>query len=411
MNNWNNMTIGDLTIDILGGGTPSTKNNSYWQGNIPWITSKWLNSELYLNTGEKYISDKALNESATHLIPQDNIIFATRVGVGKAAINKIDLAINQDLAGIIVDKSKIIPEFLVYQVKTSLIQNEIESYKRGATIKGITRDNLKSLKISLPQVATQKKIVSILFLIQNAIKKQDALVEATISLKKSLTQTLFTEGLNGEVQKETEIGSMPASWNAVQLGEVLTQVQYGLSAKAFDKGNYPMLRMTNQLDGHIISTNLKYIDLPERQFLHFKVDKEDVLFNRTNSIELVGKTSIFTLDGDYTFASYLIRLKTNRKQLNPNFLTDFLNTEASQKRLKGLATRGVSQANISGTRLRTFIIPLPPLEEQREIAEIIDQIDKKIRAHKTLREKYSMLFSSLLDQLMSGELNIEKIDL
>ena len=105
---WGATKLGELAERFLSGGTPSTKDALLWQGDIPWITSKWLNENLYLTSGEKFISCDAVEKSATSIVPSNSLIFATRVGVGKVSINKIDLAINQDLAGIIIPSDKAI---------------------------------------------------------------------------------------------------------------------------------------------------------------------------------------------------------------------------------------------------------------------------------------------------------------
>ena len=101
---------------------------------------------------------------------------------------------------------------------------------------------------------------------------------------------------------------MPKSWEVVELGKCLLKTQYGISAKGKEKGNVPILRMTNQKDGYISGDNLQYVNISEKELNKFKVNMDDVIFNRTNSFELVGRTAIFKISGDYVFASYLIRL-------------------------------------------------------------------------------------------------------
>jgi len=99
---WTTLTLGAVAYGILSRGTPATKNETFWRGSIPWITSKWLSPRLYLDSGEKFISEEAVRQSATTVVPRNNLIFATRVGVGKVAVNRLDLAINQDLAGVLI---------------------------------------------------------------------------------------------------------------------------------------------------------------------------------------------------------------------------------------------------------------------------------------------------------------------
>jgi type I restriction enzyme S subunit len=200
---WKIATLGEVANGFLSGGTPSTKNEGYWNGAVPWITSKWLNSRPYLDTGEKFISQDAVQRSATTVVPRNNLIFATRVGVGKVAVNRLDLAINQDLAGILIDSERYDLGFLAYQLRSERVQNIVESHKRGATIQGITRDNLKELELYLPPLPEQRKIAAVLGLVQRAIEQQERLIVLTTELKKALLHKLFTEGLRGEPQKET----------------------------------------------------------------------------------------------------------------------------------------------------------------------------------------------------------------
>src|SRR5207244_2719571 len=121
---------------------------------------------------------------------------------------------------------------------------------------------------------------------------------------------------------------------------------------------------------------LQYVELTADQFQKFRVERRDILFNRTNSLDLVGRTAIFDLEGDFVFASYLIRLRTDGKRLRPFFLNHYFNWEETQVRLKSIATRAVSQSNISATRLRGFWVPVPKVDQQDEIVGHIDCLDQ-----------------------------------
>ena len=165
--------------------------------------------------------------------------------------------------------------------------------------------------------------------------------------------------------------------------------------------------MNNLVDGRVDVRYLKYIDLDDDEFAKFKVNRGDLLFNRTNSFELVGKTSIFDLEGDYVFASYLVRVVADSQRLLPSYLNYLLNCESVQVRLKQLATRGVSQSNINATKLRGFKIRLPSLPEQREIIRILSALDAKLAAEETRRDALDGLFHSLLHHLMTGKIRAQ----
>jgi restriction endonuclease S subunit len=129
--------------------------------------------------------------------------------------------------------------------------------------------------------------------------------------------------------------------------------------------------MMNIEAGKVVENDLKYIDLSDTEFERFRLFSGDVLFNRTNSYELVGRTGVYDLDGEHVFASYLVRLRTNSKLLLPEYLTAFLNCEVGRRQVMAFATRGVSQANVNASSLLKVVVPLPPIEHQRKVVELI----------------------------------------
>lgn len=308
--------------------------------------------------------------------------------------------------------NQLINQFLFFFIYSRYGQTQIRDAFHGL-IGGITQRELFNLLIPLPPLPEQRKIVSVLDKIQQAIELQDRIIEQAKRLKKSLMQKLFTEGLYGEEQKETEIGLIPKSWEVMRLGddEILKETQYGLSVRGKKEGKYPILRMNNLVEGLISIDDLQFVDLDEKTFRKFKLEKGDILFNRTNSFELVGKTSIFCLNGDFVFASYLIRLKLDSEVINPFFLNFYFNWDITQVRLRGLASRGVSQANISATKLKSFLIPLPPLEEQKQIAHILSTVNKKIEVEQKRKQVLKELFKTMLHKLMSGEIRLKEVEI
>ncbi|MCO5763039.1 MAG: restriction endonuclease subunit S [Chromatiaceae bacterium] len=410
MNDWRETTVGEVASGFLSGGTPTTSRADYWKGEIPWITSKWLGGNLELTTGEKFVSEEAVKRTATKIVPKDSIIFATRVGVGKVGINRIDLAINQDLAGVLIDNEHYDIKFLAYQLGIDSIQQYVAMNKRGATIKGITRECLEQIRLNLPPLPEQKKIAHILSTVQRAIEAQERIIQTTTELKKALMHKLFTEGLRNEPQKQTEIGPVPESWEVVELGELLSTAQYGMSVKGNPEGNYPILRMTNQVNGRIVASNLQFVEIKDSEFQKFKVERGDILFNRTNSLDLVGRTAIHDIDGDFVFASYLIRLRTDEKRLNPFFLSLDFNRDETQVRLKSIATRAVSQSNISATRLKGFPIPLPSVSDQAEIVKAGAGFDSKIALHQSKLAALQDLFRTLLNELMTAKTRVHALN-
>ena len=223
---------------------------------------------------------------------------------------------------------------------------------------------------------------------------------------------VFTHGLRGEKLKETEIGQIPESWDVRDLGSVLKLAQYGLSVRGSSSGRYPILRMNCQIDGRIHFNDLQYVNLDSNIFEKFRINEGDILFNRTNSWELVGRTAIYHSKEEAVFASYLIRLNCDEDKVNPDYLNYFLNMDITQSRLKALASRGVSQSNISASKLKTFQVPIPVLlDEQLEIIGMIQAVDQKLSIHLTKKSALQDLFKTMLNKLMMGEIRVKDLDI
>ena len=297
--------------------------------------------------------------------------------------------------------------FLYHLLLHPAIRSDLAGKMDGTTGRQrLSKEVFGSRLIPLPPLAEQRKIAGVLGVVQQAIEQQEQLLQRTTELKEKLFHQLFTNGLRGEPQKETEIGPVPESWEFAPLGDYLTEAQYGLSAKGAESGRYALLRMTNQQQGRISGESLQYVDLTQAQFEKFRVARKDILFNRTNSFELVGRTAIFDIEGDFVFASYLIRLRTDATRLRPYFLNQYFNWDETQSRLKSIATRAISQSNISATRLRSFVVPVPKPNEQDEIVTQLDIIDAKIAIHTRKKDALTNLFRTFLHQLMTAQIRV-----
>ena len=200
---------------------------------------------------------------------------------------------------------------------------------------------------------------------------------------------------------------MKSGWVIKRVGDI-AKTQYGLSESMNEDGKgFKIFRMGEVQDGQLIDTGrMKYADISRQEFEQYKLRTGDVLFNRTNSFELVGKTGIFTLPGDYCFASYLVRLNLDRKKVLPKFLNYFMNSERFQNSVKGKASRSINQANINATILSNELIYFPEsLPEQQRIVGLVDEAFAGIataigNAEKNLQNAHA-LFESHLQSVFS----------
>ena len=224
---------------------------------------------------------------------------------------------------------------------------------------------LKEVKIEYPDCERQSEIVKILDKVALVIDKRQEELRKLDDLIKARFVELFGDPILN-----------PKGWKMVTIGEVVTDVRYGTSKPAVEGGKYPYLRMNNLTsDGHLDLKDLKYIDIPDDEIEKCVVRKGDVLFNRTNSIELVGKTAVFDLPEDMVIAGYIIRVRLNEKML-PEVLSQFMNLEAIKDILQGMAKGAVNQANINAQELQSIKVYVPSMELQNEFVEMKKQVDK-----------------------------------
>ena len=177
------------------------------------------------------------------------------------------------------------------------------------------------------------------------------------------------------------------AYEIARIGDVVCDVHYGTSRKASDDGEYIYLRMNNiTYGGELDLTDIKRINIPEKELAGCIVKKGDVLFNRTNSRDLVGKTCAFKLDEAMIIAGYIIRLRMNGRVI-PEYLSTFLNLESSKKMLMAMAKGAVGQANINAQEVQAIQIVVPPMEAQIPFQRLVEQSDKsKFAAQQALKE-------------------------
>jgi type I restriction enzyme M protein len=194
-------------------------------------------------------------------------------------------------------------------------------------------------------------------------------------------------------------------WPMVELGELCDQIQYGLSVPLkVDGAGFKTFRMNELIEGRCVDRgDMKCADISANEFEKYRLKRGDILFNRTNSFEHVGRTGIFDLEGEYCFASYLIRLAVAKGEANPFFVNAFMNTEGFQQGIKQFASRAIGQSNINATTLATYPIPLPPLETQQATVAEIEAEQALVAANRELITRFEKKIQATLARVWGEE--------
>ncbi|WP_138994899.1 restriction endonuclease subunit S [Larkinella sp. C7] len=371
------VSLGEICVKIISGGTPSTEKPEFWGGNIPWITSADI-KDHYTAKARKFLTEKA----GVDILPAGNILVVTRVGLGKLVVNQQPLAFSQDLQGLIL-KPNVDRNYLVYVLSQRV--KRFKEISRGATIKGVTRDDLVKIKLPLPSLARQRQIAAILDRADALRQKDRQLLEYYEQLAQSTFLNLFGDPMNNE-----------KGWERVKIRDLVREVKYGTSKPAEDKGSFPYLRMNNiTYEGHWNFTDLKYINLTKAEEPKYLLQKGDLVFNRTNSKELVGKTAVYQLDDQMAIAGYLIRSRVNEKAI-PEYISAYLNSKHGKATLRGMCKNIIGMANINAQELQEIDILQPPLLLQQHFATIIERIERQKAVVRQQMAASEALFQRLL---------------
>lgn len=376
--------LGDICT-VVSGSTPKSGISDYWDGDVVWITPAELTEDSYIiNDSVRHITQKAVQETSLKPFPAGTVILSSRAPIGKTAIAGREMYCNQGFKNLICS-SRVNNKYLYFFL--SCKTEYLNSLGRGATFKEISKTIVENIEIPLPGIPEQKRIATEFEHIQGleqGFQKQ-------VSFFDQLVKSQFVE----------MFGTYPANpmgWDTGTIRDIVADVRYGSSRPAVDGGKYPYLRMNNiTYGGELDLTDTKRIDVPENELDKCTVRRGDVLFNRTNSKELVGKTCVYNRDEMMVLAGFVIRVRVTKRIL-PEFLSAFLNTDFSKQMLLGMCKAAIGQANINAQEMQNIGLYLPPVALQQQFIQFKSQVDKsKVEIQKAI-DQLEILKKSLMQQ-------------
>ncbi len=382
---WEIKKLGEV-CDILGGSTPKRTESLYWDnGTYPWFTIEDIREQGHIIFDTKQKVTKIAWDKL-RIFPKDTIMLCCTASLGEYAITKIQLSSNQQFNGLIIkDKNYLSPMYLMHFCAT--LKNKLYALSGKATIDFVSAEKVKQISIPVPPIAEQEKIVAELDCLSGIIEKK----KQQLKEYDALAQSIFYEMFGDPVENEK---GLPIK----QLGDITNSVNYGTSSPATENGRYAYLRMNNlTYNGYLDLIDLKYIDVPDKDLEKCIVRKGDILFNRTNSKELVGKTALFDLNEKMIIAGYIIRVRVNEHDVLPIYVVRYMNTPYMKSYFRALCKGAVNQANINSKELKAIPIPLPHLALQQAFASKIEAIEKQKELIKKTIEEVETLFNSRME--------------
>lgn len=307
------------------------------------------------------------------------------------------------VANVLVDKFFNLPFFIEYVVANS----------KGINLPRVSEKTILNTTFPLPPLSEQQRIVERieeLFAKLDEAKERLQEVADSFAVRKA---AILHKAFTGELTQQwrCENGVSDESWEEKTIGEICSSLKYGTSKKSSDDGEVVVLRMGNLQNGEIDWSNLAYTS-DEEDIKKYLLKSGDVLFNRTNSPELVGKTSIYRGEMPAIYAGYLIKLDYEKNIVVGDYLNYYLNSSKAKEYYMQVKTDGVSQSNINAKKIGEFEIPLPTLSEQDEIVRLIDDLLARERSAQQATEQalasIDLMKKSILARAFRGELGTNK---
>lgn len=347
--------LGDICTVNMGQSPDSATYNEVGRG-LPFFQG---NADF----GRLHPAVRVWCSEPTKIAHTGDILISVRAPIGAMNVADQDCCIGRGLAAIRVNENICDPQYLWYAIQSKVSDLNVKG--TGSTFKAISKSTLTDTEVLLVPLDAQKNIASVLSNVENSILfRKEQLTKLDELIKARFVEMFGTYPDN------------PFGWNTGKIQDVVSNVRYGSSRPAVEGGKYPYLRMNNiTYAGELDLTDTKRIDVPDSELDKCTVQRGDVLFNRTNSKELVGKTCVYNRDDMMVLAGFVIRVRVNERIL-PEFLVAFLNTAFSKQMLLGMCKTAIGQANINAKEMQNIGLYIPPIALQEQFVDLKKQTDK-----------------------------------
>ena len=360
--------LGEI-CDFQSGGTPSKNNQKFFGGDIPWITTVALNgSGIDGSDAVNWITEDAIKQSAAKIVPANSIMIGTRVGVGKVAINLVDMSTSQDIVSLIgIDETRWCKEYLC---KCLIGKSQyLNSQARGATIKGIKIDTLANLKIPEISIEKQYEVSRIIDKTRIIIEqRKQELMNLNELMKARFVEMFGDMYLNSKGWPEAKLESM---------ADVVSGITKGRKTKAEDLTEVPYMAVSNVKDGYIDWTTVKTIEATQQEIEQYRLLADDVLMTEGGDPDKVGRGAIIKEPLENCIhQNHIFRVRLDESMILPEFFAEYLQHQRSKRYFLGCAKQTTGIASINMTQLRALPVLMPPLSKQEEFVLFKAQVNK-----------------------------------
>jgi len=396
-------------VDYSLGRTPPRNSPDYWKDGIyPWVSISDMTPYGVIQETAEKVSQRAFDEVFRgRLAPEDSLLMSFKLTIGRISRLGVPAFHNEAIISFKPDPDKISPEYLSYYLSQINYRDYQDTAIKGQTL---NKGKLDSLEIALPPLPEQKAIAHALATVRRSIEAQEHIIQTATELKQALMHKLFSEGVRGEPQKETEIGLVPESWEVVPLSEVCQ----------FLSGGTPSKQNPEFWQGSIPWVSPKDMKRPRLQDAQDHISQEGLESGSklapAGSVLVVVRGMILAKTVPVALAEVPVAINQDMKAIvpGPKLSSDYLlyAVEAFRVNLfKRVGRSGHGTCTLMGHEVAAFKIPFPSLQEQNKIATAAANLDCKTELHQSKYEHLKSAFNTLLHELMTAKTRIHELKL
>lgn len=422
---WKASRLGDLCSVITKGTTPTTMGFTYQPTGINFIKVESIDGYGNIKLRKvAHISDEAHDALGRSKLVEGDILYSIAGAIGRSAIvqaQHLPANTNQALA-IIRPKNVIDTRYLRFSLSSKAQRNHIALISVSSAQANISLKDVSSFEIAIPPLPEQQKIDAILTAVDDKLDVITRQISTTKILKQGLMQALFSRGVGTQDDmggwiphseyQDSELGVIPLAWSADKIDMHVTKVGSGSTPKggsdAYLSSGIPLIRSQNVLVGRLSLDDVVFIsDEQHEKMRNSMLMPSDVLLNITGAS--IGRCAILPADFCEGNVNQHVCIIRTVQSLNPYFLCHYLNSDAGQKQV-GKFQAGGNREGLNFQQIRSFDLPVPPVDEQKKIAQILDSIDIKLEMLSTKQSYYQNLKCGLMQKLLTGEWRV-KLDM
>ena len=378
---WEQRKLGELA-EIVGGGTPSTSVNSYWDGDIDWYAPAEIGEQIYLESSQRKITEEGLNKSSAKILPIGTVLFTSRAGIGKTAILQKEGCTNQGFQSIVPNKEKLDSYFIF--TRSEELKRYGETVGAGSTFVEVSGKQMANMELMMPKTMPEQQQIGEFFTnLDNLITLHQRKCDDTKELKKYMLQKMFPK--NGEKFPEIRFKGFTEAWEQRKLGDLadvtkLAGFEFTEHVVYSDEGNVIALRGLNIKNGQLILDDVKYIDGSNFSKLsRSKLFIDDIMFTYVGT---VGEVAIIKENDRFYLAPNVSRIRVKSDD-SPKFISHYMRTDNFKNKVIFPLIATSSQPALSMENIRKFMINMPKnRDEQDRLAEYFESLDHIITLHR-----------------------------